>query len=152
MSNQTTTNPLPASFISKEEMNSRVNNYMTTKHSILSAALGTDETKAIWYAMPHLEQLIDELRYKEASGMRIYFGAYSPDHENFPGQLCLVMVPTRANAQTQGHTDIIAEEEADFWDRAGTYDPSEIERIYKTFNFGSPCPPACGLEPLTFPY
>ncbi len=153
MTNQTAAKPLPASFVPKAEINKRVNNFMTFKHPLLTAELGKAETKSVWYATLHLEQLIDELKYKEASGLRIYLGAYSDDHPNYAGQLCLLMVPTRADGQTLGHFDIIAEEEPDFPERFAGFDPGEIGRIYKTFNFGSPCPPACPPpDGLTFPY
>lgn len=152
MSKQTTTAPpLPASFISQAEANLRVTNYINNKYTPLSSTMDGSETKAIWYSIQHLQQLFDELQYREASGMRIYFGAYPTTHEHYGGQLCLIMVPTRINSTTMRHEDIITENESDFTERIAGFDPDEIEEMYKTFNFGSPCPPACLTGDLTYP-
>jgi hypothetical protein len=151
MSNQTSVNPLPASFVSHEEVNLRVNSFINSKHNMLTATLNKQETRAIWYAFEHLEQLMDELKYKEASGMRIYFGAYPGTHQQYAGQLCLIMIPTRINTTTMVHEDIIIENEPDFTERIAGFDPNEIVEMYKNFNFGSPCPPACISGDLTYP-
>ncbi|GAB2809113.1 hypothetical protein [Ferruginibacter profundus] len=145
------TQNLPAAFVSKATVNQRVGNYQNHKLPTLSAALGRSDTKSIWYTVEHLEQLLDELHYQEASGMRVYFGAYPSDHDDYPGQLCLMMVPTTFNGTTSNHEDIIIEEQDDFTDRFGAFDPEEIENIYKSFNFGSPCPPACLNQDPGFP-
>lgn len=151
MSNQTSVNPLPASFVTHQEVNLRVNSFINTKHNMLTASQNKQETRAIWYELKHLEQLMEELRYKEASGMRIYFGAYPDTHEKYAGQLCLLMVPTRINTTTMRHEDIITEHEPDFTERIAGFDPKKIEEMYKNFNFGSPCPPACISGDLTYP-
>jgi len=143
--------PLPAAFITKTSANQRISAYQNHKLPGLTSALGKDDTCSIWYAMEHLEQLMDELRYQQASGMRIYFGAYPSNHPDYSGQLCLVMIPT-VNGTTMGHhPDLIIEEQADFTDRFGIFDPEAIDDIYKSFNFGSPCPPACLSGDNAFP-
>src|SRR4051812_9034806 len=142
--------PLPAAFISKTKADERVAKFQSEKHVLLSSALNGSDTKAIWYTIVHLEQLLEELHYQEASGMRIYFGTYPDTHLDYPGQLCLIMVPTKANASME-HEDIIIDDQAGFGDRLAGFDADEIDEMYMNFNFGSPCPPACGNHRMRYP-
>lgn len=147
--------PLPESYISKDELNTRVKNYQETKLALLNAAMGDNknDTKSIWYSKIHLEQLINEMNHLNASGMRIYLGAYPVTHNATPGQTCLLWVPTRAtnNNGSSSHKDIISEDEPDFPDRIAELD--KFKMTHKGFNFGSPCPPACGNpDDQAFPY
>jgi hypothetical protein len=142
--------PLPVAFVSKTNASLRIEQFQNGKHGLLSNALGRADTKAVWYAINHLKQLLEELEYQQASGMRAYFATYPDTHPDYPGQLCLIMVPTKANANME-HEDIILDDQPGFGDRLAGFDPNDIEEMYLNFNFGSPCPPACGKHRMRYP-
>ena len=141
---------LPAAFISKATANERISAYQNHKLPGLSSPLGKSDTCSIWYALEHLEQLVEELRYQQASGMRIYFGAYPSDYPDFAGQLCLIMIPTIEGTE-EHQPDLILEDQEGFAERFGIFNPTAIDDMYKSFNFGSPCPPACLSGDNAFP-
>jgi len=165
MLNQQTAKPLPDIFIGKELLDSRVARYQADKHPVLSQQLSGDgpyreDTKSVWYTREHVESWLDEIRYLNADGMRIYFGAYGDNEEGRPpGQLCLLMVMTRADGSGfQG--DIILENESDFEDRlqgarTRTLGPGTgilaQTSVPKEYNYGAPCPPICNPKPPTSP-
>ena len=156
MINQQTVQPLPSIFIGKDLISQRVNRYLSDKHPILSQMLSTDgppreDTKSIWYAKEHVQTWLDEIQYLNADGMRVYFGAYGDNEEGRPpGQLCLLVVLTRADADGL-QQDIILENEPDFGLRcegaqsrsfpgSGPFGQSAKPKEY---NYGAPCPPVC---------
>jgi len=132
--------PLPSFFVGKTITNDRITRFMDTKHGLLSEALGSPETKAIWYSRDHVSQWLEELDRAGADGMRIYFGAQG-ETDDYPGQLCLLMVMTTANTQSGGHTDIKLEDAPDF--QARDLQPTGGKAVTRDFNTGSPCPPLC---------
>ena len=137
--------PLPTFFLGKTAANARISQFMDSKHILLSTDLRKTDTKSIWYSFEHIQNLFKELVFLNADGLRIYFGEYDAKHPDFPGQLCLVMVPTRLNEETLGHEDVIMEEDIDFSERPGS-DSFISEENSKAFNYGAPCPTICPLE------
>lgn len=134
---------LPTFFLAKNEADNRIAKFMDNKHALLSDAKGSTDTKSIWYSFQHIENLYKELVFLNADGLRIYFGEYADNHLDFPNQLCLVMIPTRANEEDPiGHEDVIMEDDADFPLRPGS-GPFVEEEESKAFNYGSPCPSLC---------
>ena len=118
---------------------------MNTKHGLLSNAINKPDTKSVWYSREHIQGLLDEMIHANADGLRIYFGAYSENHE-YSKQLCLLMVMTRLNSQRGFQADFSIEDEPDFSER------SALERGItdfkkKDYNVGSPCPPICPPPP-----
>lgn len=147
--------PLPDIFVSKSTINDRVTNYQSVKYPLLDAALKSinshrQETKSIWYTKAHIESIVAEMDLTGADGVRIYFGAYGESESPAPGQLCLMMVLTRSGELGSGQTDIIYENETDFEDRSNAGSRSrtagETEEP-RQFNYGSPCPPICVVDP-----
>lgn len=145
MLNQRFAKPVPSFFMGKTAANRRITNYMQSKHPLLSEHASTTETKSIWYSLDHFETLYKELVFLNADGIRIYFGNYESDHPDFPGQLCLIMVPTRFNELTEGHKDIVLEDEAEFAQRPGSQSFLSEEQN-KPYNYGSPCPTICSAQ------
>ena len=158
MLNQQTVRPLPAIFIGKELLDSRVAGYLADKHPVLSKQLSGDgpyreDTKSVWYTREHVESWLEEIRHLNADGMRVYFGAYGQNEEGRPpGQLCLLMVMTRADGSGRLQKDIILEQESDFEARqqvaiSRALDPGSgilgQASIPKEYNYGAPCPPIC---------
>ncbi|MGB8194620.1 MAG: hypothetical protein WCF67_21995, partial [Chitinophagaceae bacterium] len=143
--------PLPYFFVGRDTATARIQKYLSEKHPLLSNSINKPETKTIWYSIDHLRKLMDEIEYLQADGLRIYLGMYEEGHPIAPGQLCLMMVPTRLNAEEKNE-DVITEEEPDFSDRE-LMPKSEPEwklngsplgkRKDKDYNYGSPCPPVC---------
>lgn len=142
--------PLPFFFVGTNVTNERVNAFLSTKHNLLSSAIGKQDTKAVWYSREHIEGLLDEMNHANADGLRIYFGAYSNEHETLSNQLCLLMVMTRLNQQTDAHADISIEDEPDFAERS-TAERGFGDQTEKDFNVGSPCPPICSYQEMKYP-
>ena len=159
MLSQTTSRPLPAIFIGKDLIVKRIKRYLQNKHPLLSQDLSKDgtpreETRSIWYSREHVATWLEEMDHYQADGIRVYFGAYGDNEEGRPpGQLCLLMVPTRQGDNNMIHNDIILEEEPDFAQRqqSGTQprtrglgdDLLTTKPRTREYNYGSPCPPVC---------
>jgi hypothetical protein len=105
---------------------------------LLSEKLGRQDTKSVWYTKDHITKLLEEMEHANAEGLRIYFGEYG-EHENYSGQLCLLMVMTKATNGTEIQSDITVEDAPDFKSR------SIDEQKSRDFNVGSPCPPICNV-------
>jgi hypothetical protein len=158
-----TLQPLPAIFVGKDKINTRVKLYQQNKHPLLSEALSNggvprQDTKSIWYSREHVETWLNEMNQMDASGIRIYFGAYEAEAELAAGQLCLLMVLTRAGANANSHKDIILENEPDFEGRLQLAQSRAIETetglpagTPREYNYGSPCPPICPYDEPGFP-
>lgn len=160
MQTRSTTMPLPYFFIGTELASERIGNY-SSKHSMLSTALGKDDTRSVWYSRDHIVKLLEEIDYANGDGMRIFFGAYESAHGDYGGQTCLLMVVTREVTVGENtiHQNVILENEPDFSER------SILERQFpiwggqeeflkrkRDFNHGSPCPPICdGTDGIEFP-
>lgn len=137
-----TSKSLPFFFVGKTITDTRKSNFATTKHSILSAALGREDTLSIWYTREHIAKLLEEIDLAGGDGLRVYLGAYESEHE-FSGQLCLVMNATREQTISgeARHVDVILENEPNFTTRSAKVEASGTKT--KDYNFGSPCPPRC---------
>ncbi len=132
--------PVPSFFVGKSITNDRVSRFISGKHALLSDDLGSTKTKAIRYSRDHVAQWLSEIDKAEADGMRIYFGTQS-ETDDYPGQLCLLMVMTKPNTESGGHSDITIEDAPDFEARSLPSDPAAPRK--RDFNTGSPCPPIC---------
>jgi len=155
MPNNRFAKPLPSFFMGKTAASNRIAGFLSSKHVVLSNELGTTDTKSIWYSFSHIENLFKELVYLNADGLRIYLGAYEDDHQDFPGQLCLVMVPTRFDPDTEGHEDVLLEDDVDFPERPGSelyQSATEAEQLSKAFNYGAPCPTICPFSVKAIKY
>lgn len=168
MSKQFTVNELPVFFIGKDIARKRIQNFMDNKYPILSQNGTVPESKSIWYSFQHIQSLYEELSYLNASGLRIYFGAYLPAdtedenplivqdaerHAAAAGQLSLLMVPTEAYlgiGNEPRHKDLIIEDQPGFSDRLMGLTLLEFLST-KPYNAGSPCPPACSGGDTEFP-
>ncbi len=136
--------PLPFFFVGKSTTNDRITRFMNSKHALLSNAMGKPETRAIWYSRDHIAQLLTEIDNAGGDGMRIYFGEHSST-EDYPGQLCLLMVLTKQ--QGSSHKDITIEDSNNFSARSLEMTDGKT----RDFNCGSPCPPICDEEGMDFP-
>jgi hypothetical protein len=139
--------PLPTTFITKDVVNERVCNFLSGKHIALSEALGREDTRAGWYSLEQLEELVREMHYQDADGLRIYFGAYSDSDLTYPGQLTVIFVPTFLDETTNLHTDIIIEDLPDFEDRSA----SAMLSSSKYLDSIGLCPPSCLGHTLSYP-
>lgn len=138
--------PLPSTFISKEIVNRRVKNYLSGKHQLLSSHLGHEDSRAGWYSLAQLEELVREMHYQNADGLRIYFGAYDQKDDLYPGQLTLIFVPTFEDPSSGQHVDIIIDDLENYADRCQSFDEK------KGLDSISLCPPACGQGELSYPF
>ena len=128
--------PLPFFFVGKTLTNERILRFAQTKHPVLSEKISKPDTRSIWYTKEHITFLLEEMEKANADGLRIYFGAYG-EKDTYNGQLCLLMVMTKPDELTGGHSDITLEDQPDFQLR------SAEGNTPRDFNVGSPCPPMC---------
>jgi hypothetical protein len=150
MSVNRTPKSLPVTFIDSGSVNQRVKNFQTIKHPLLSQAIGREESSSAWYSIKHLEEIMRELYYLNADGVRVYFGSYDQSHEKYPGQLCLLFVPTAYNEAANKHADIIIDQEENFGIRKMA-EPQQVEDFFKGLNFGALCKPDCDDHELSYP-
>lgn len=151
--------PLPPSFIAPELARRRILNYKNGSYKILTENLSlannepVSETKSVWYSVKQLQDWINEIEYYKGDGIRIYFGqkenlnqgeAYDErTGEPRPGQLCLVIIPTKEGSNTNSHTNLIYDKLDDYQERlASTIKPAQE----MSFNLGGYCPPLCLTE------
>lgn len=147
--------PLAKFFVGREVMNERIKRYLSGKHQLLSDNItareiaNVGETKSVWYDKEYLNTLMQEIEDYGGDGLRIYFGEYENINSPTvcPGQLCLLIVPTRLNETTGKHTDLILEEESDFDARLALRDEEEMG-----FNIAAPNPPIHINQECYFPY
>lgn len=105
--------PLPFFFVGKTLTNERILRFAQTKHPVLSEKISKPDTRSIWYTKEHITFLLEEMEKANADGLRIYFGAYG-EKDTYSGQLCLLMVMTKPDELTGGHSDITLEDQPDF--------------------------------------
>ena len=155
MSNERFSRPVPDFFLGKQAANKHIGDYQSGRYITMSEQLGKPDTRSLWYSFRQIELLYQEMVYLNADGLRIYFGQYDNSVPELQNQLCLVMVPTRANDTSEGHADILLEDEDDFALREGSGAFLELSRPgwSKAYNYGSPCPPVCPVEDeLKYPF
>jgi hypothetical protein len=150
---------LPLSFIDPVLAKTRVMNYKAGAYGILSANLSAannkavSETKSVWYSAAQLQDWINEINHYGGDGIRIYFGQkedLAPGEEYDersgeprPGQLCLVIIPTKEGSNTSIHKNLIYNKLHDYQQRLDATEPRPLEMA---FNLGGYCPPLCLTE------
>lgn len=145
--------PLPTIFIDKDEVNQRIKNYLNDKRPLLAAAMNRPESKSAWYSLSQFEELIREMYYLHADGLRIYWGAYNKDDQDFPGMMTIVFVPTHLDEITGNHTDIVIDNDESFEDRCtATGDAVTIQGGRKNYDTIGLCPPSCGGHTFAYPF
>ena len=97
--------------------------------------------------LPQFEELMRELYYLNADGLRIYLGAYNEDDPNYPGMMTVVFVPTYLNEATGKHADIVIDNDAEFESRCS----ASTEGVSKNYDTIGLCPPACGNHDFAYP-
>jgi hypothetical protein len=153
------TKPLPTSFIDPELAKTRVVNYKNDDYNNLSTKLNeargntAGETKSVWYSLTQLQEWVAEIEHYKGDGIRIYLGQKEElrDGENYselsgeprPGQLCLVIVPTKRGSHASSHVNLIYNQLPDFEERLAVTPPRMQEMA---FNLGGYCPPWCLTE------
>lgn len=141
--------PLPEIFIYKEQVDELVSNFLTNKHPLLSSPISKDESKSAWLSLEQFEQLVKEMYYQNADGVRVYFGAYSETHPTYANQLTIVLVPTYLHPVSGRHTDIIIDNDADFYERLEAEAKNAKHTDRKNLDTFALCPPTCfDQEPL----
>jgi hypothetical protein len=145
--------PLPGIFIYKEVVNQRVKNFMEKKHPMLSAAIGKEDSRSGWYSLRQFEELMREMYYLNADGVRIYFGAHDSNDPLYPDQLTVIFVPTCLNEAGDKHVDIVIEEEENFEKRADTYvKTAGLPTEQKNLDTVWLCPPTCDDQGFAYPH
>jgi hypothetical protein len=143
--------PIPSIHIGKAIADKWVKNYQTIKREALASTAGSQgDTKTIWYSVDQLRELIDEADCQGATGVRIYFAAYSAT-PNLPGEalhtpagankgLTVVFVLTKQNPGTGAQQDFFIEDQPGFDQR----ESAGGEGGEGDFDTGNPSPPAPG--------
>ncbi|MCX6316147.1 MAG: hypothetical protein NTW29_02575 [Bacteroidetes bacterium] len=114
--------PMPAYFIGRQLANQRIKKYLSEKYILLSDEMKSmgrlsEETRSMWYTRDFLENLLTEMFYYNANGVRFYYGQFEDD-DTLPtsGQLCLIPILTRLSVDGVVR-DIILEDQPDFAER-----------------------------------
>jgi hypothetical protein len=147
--------PLPTTFVGKATVNDRVKNYHESKLKVLSEKLGRPDTTSGWYSLREFEELVKEMYYLHADGLRVYFGAYPDDDLLYPGQLTIIFVPTFYNAETDSHEDIAIDDTANFSDRAARTESNKMRGTTeeeKSIDTLALCPPFCTKQTFIYPF
>lgn len=142
---------LPSIFINKEAVNHLVNNYQNGKHQLLSDAMGKPETKSGWYSREQFEEMVREMNYHDASGIRMYFGAYNAQHPQYANQMTIIFVPTLFDADKNSHKDIIIDDTTVFEQRKAITLKVGENDIPKNLDTIGLCPPACAGQSSGYP-
>jgi hypothetical protein len=144
--------PLPSIFVYKEVINERVKNYVNNKLPLLSSAIGKPDTQSGWYSLQQFEELMREMYYLHADGLRIYFGAHGSDDPLYPDQLTVMLVPTYWDNVNESHADIVLEEIPQFEARNAAEVNKNLQ-IEDTKNYDtiSLCPPRCTYNTFSYP-
>jgi len=112
------------------------------------AILFPQKKNIMWFSKKQIEDLYNELKNNDFSGVRIYEGKY-PNHEKFSrmfgkydyrNKSTLVFIPTIQKEDI--HEDEIPEEEVK--DIVRKIIKGEIPPDFRPFNHGELCPPNCG--------
>lgn len=143
---------LPTTFIYKDAVNEMVKAYQNVKHPLLSQEIGKQETKSGWYSREQFEEMVQEMQYQNASGVRIYFGAYGSDHPEYANQLTVIFVPTEFDENTNQHKDIILDDQGIFNERLAA--TTQIQKPGDPMNLDTIglCPPTCLGQSAYYPY
>jgi hypothetical protein len=151
--------PLPPSFIDPALAKTRVMNYKSGAYETLCEKWRTANnepvsvTKSVWYSVTQLQDWIDEIKYYEGDGIRIFFGQKEDlkEGEKYdertgeprPGQICLVIIPTKEGSNTSIHENLIYDKLDGYQERLDATQPRPKEMA---FNLGGYCPPWCLTE------
>ncbi len=138
--------PLPSTFIYQDVVAQRIKNYREKKLPLLSNAMGKPDTESGWYSLEQFEELMREMYYQHADGLRIYFGAHSSDDHLYPDQLTVIFVPTFYNSETDNHEDIVIEQSEAYATRAVTFE-KDVKKNIDTLTL---CPPLCKNQTMVY--
>lgn len=144
---------LPSTIIPKAKVNARIKHFRDTKLPLLSNAIGKSDSTSGWYSLEQFEELMREMYYLNADGLRIYFGAHEPNDPDYPNQLTVIFVPTYHNKATGSHADIVHDDEVNFQVRLSeTASQVELADINKGIDSIGLCPPTCDEQEFSYPY
>jgi hypothetical protein len=159
--------PLPSSFITSDIVTERVSNYKNGAHQLLSEQLSknagepVEDTRSVWYSTEQLMEWLSELVHYNGDGLRIYIGQREKlkpgeryddtSGEPRPGQLCLLIVPTKKGETEDSHINMLYKDLPDFEARKAISKTANAgQEGQRAFNFGGYCPPLCPLEGIDF--
>lgn len=143
---------LPSIFIYKDAVNEMVKNYQGTKYELLSTNLGKPESKSGWYSRDQFDEIVREMEYQNASGVRVYFGACPADHPEYANQLTVIFVPTEFDENTNQHKDIIIDDKPDFNERVSLTEERRTKGDPMGLDTIGLCPPTCLGQSAYYPY
>ena len=141
--------PIPSMHVGKAIADKWVKNYRNNKKEALAPTAGPKgDTNTLWYSVEQMKGLISEAECQGATGIRLYFAAYS-EVPTVPGEavripagankgLTVVYVLTKQDPATGVQQDFFIEDQAGFDQRESTSGKSGEG----DFDTGNPSPPA----------
>lgn len=143
-------NPIPKMHIGRAIASQWVHNYQSIKRPVLAAtAASGGDTRSILYPIASWKGLMDEAICQGATGIRIYFAAYS-ENPVLPGESRLIppganknMTVVFALTRTDDsgvERDIFIDEDPNFERRREI--THAVNKDLLEFDTGTPCPPA----------
>ncbi len=89
-------------FLNGASANAAINRYAAEKLTLLEKKIVKPDTRSVWFSVGYFFSVYRAITTLNASGIRIYFGEYEDNHSEFPGQACLILVPTRYVSNKSG--------------------------------------------------
>jgi hypothetical protein len=120
--------------VNTAHVNTVVRNYKQERWAHNSKRLGKEDSLSVWYSVEELEEYLEKVKTHGGDGIRMYFGAYSPDYKEqplFAGRQTVVLVATK-NKESEG-----CETNKDI------YINTEKGSSILAYNAGKLCPPLC---------
>ncbi|GAA3923278.1 hypothetical protein GO495_02565 [Chitinophaga oryziterrae] len=130
-------------FVNDKHVTMLRDNYKENRWKANSERLGKMDSLSVWYSLEELKQYIETAETAGADGIRVYFGVYPssfPENILLEDRQTIVFVATQQKTSQTGKT-----ENKDLY----VSTPKGAEII--AFNYGLPCPPACGPDVKSTP-
>lgn len=121
-------------FVDSKHVDTVIRNYKKERWVQNSRHIGKEDSLSVWYSVEELEQFLSVAKANGADGVRMYFGAYSPEHKSQPlyaSRQTIVMVATQAKETAVGIVD------------KDVYISDDQQTTILAYNAGRLCPPLC---------
>jgi len=121
-------------YVGTNHVDTVIRNYKQERWVHNSERLGKEDSLSVWYSVEELEDFLATVKAQGGDGIKMYFGAYSPDYTGNPlyaGRQTIVMVATRQKETPTGIAD------------KDLYIQTEKGSSILAYNIGRLCPPLC---------
>lgn len=125
-------------FVNTQHVDTLIKNYKQTRWAANSERIGKEDSLSVWYSIEEIEEFLAVAKANNADGVKMFFGAYSPDYteaEGYAERQTLVMVATKQSSTGQGIAN------------KNVYINTDKGTNVLAYNCGRLCPPNC-MKPV----